>query len=105
LVSSLSEAIPIPRAFLNFAREYNAHPRPGGKLVVVFSTNGGVGRTTIATNLAVILHEITAEPVVLVDGSLPFGDVALSPNISPEAKTIADPSSPRVPRPLTFSFR
>jgi pilus assembly protein CpaE len=61
-----------------------------GKIITFFSPKGGVGRTTIATNLAVALHQSTGQPVVLVDGSLPFGDVAVILNMSPKAKTIAD---------------
>src|SRR5438132_1141885 len=69
-------------------------PAPGqtetGKIIGFFSPQGGVGRTTIATNLAVALHQTTEKPVVLVDGSLPFGDIAVILNMSPKAKTIAD---------------
>src|SRR5437870_5157766 len=61
-----------------------------GKIISFFSPKGGVGRTTIATNLAVALHQSTERPVVLVDGSLPFGDIAVILNMSPKAKTIAD---------------
>ena len=61
-----------------------------GKIISFFSPKGGVGRTTIATNLAVALHQTTQQPVVLVDGSLPFGDIAVILNMSPKAKTIAD---------------
>ena len=61
-----------------------------GKVITFFSPKGGVGRTTIATNLAVALHQTTEKPVVLVDGSLPFGDIAVILNMSPKAKTIAD---------------
>jgi pilus assembly protein CpaE len=61
-----------------------------GQIVTFFSPKGGVGRTTIATNLAVALHQLTQKPVVLVDGSLPFGDIAVILNMSPKAKTIAD---------------
>ena len=61
-----------------------------GKIVTFFSPKGGVGRTTISTNLAVALHQSTGKPVVLVDGSLPFGDIAVILNMSPKAKTIAD---------------
>jgi len=64
--------------------------RETGKIITFFSPKGGVGRTTIATNLAVALHQITNKPVVLVDGSLPFGDIAVILNMSPKAKTIAD---------------
>ena len=61
-----------------------------GKIISFFSPKGGVGRTTISTNLAVALHQSTGKPVVLVDGSLPFGDIAVILNMSPKAKTIAD---------------
>jgi len=64
--------------------------RDNGKIITFFSPKGGVGRTTIATNLAVALHQSTQKPVVLVDGSLPFGDIAVILNMSPKAKTIAD---------------
>ena len=61
-----------------------------GKIITFFSPKGGVGRTTISTNLAVALHQATEKPVVLVDGSLPFGDIAVILNMSQKAKTIAD---------------
>jgi len=64
--------------------------RETGKIITFFSPKGGVGRTTISTNLAVALHQLTNKPVVLVDGSLPFGDIAVILNMSPKAKTIAD---------------
>jgi len=50
-----------------------------GKIVVVYSPKGGVGCTTVATNLAVTLHN-DETPVVLVDGNLQFGDVAVMLN-------------------------
>jgi len=45
-----------------------------GKIISVFSPKGGVGTTTIATNLAVTLHS-TETPAVIVDANLQFGDV------------------------------
>lgn len=47
-----------------------------GKIIVVYSPKGGVGTTTIATNLSLALQSET-EKTVLVDGSLQFGDVAV----------------------------
>ncbi len=61
-----------------------------GTVITLFSPKGGVGRTTIATNLAVAIHQSTGKPVVLVDGSLPFGDIGVILNMNPKAKTIAD---------------
>lgn len=52
-----------------------------GKLVVVFSPKGGVGTTTIATNLAVALRQMSAGRVVLADCSLQFGGAGVQLNI------------------------
>lgn len=51
-----------------------------GKILSVYSAKGGVGCTTLATNLAVGLH--TSEtPVVVVDTNLQFGDVSVFLNL------------------------
>ena len=60
-----------------------------GKIITVFSTKGGIGKTTIATNLAVALATKTGGTVCVVDADLQFGDVALFLNVLPQA-TIAD---------------
>lgn len=59
------------------------------QLVAVFSTKGGVGKTTIATNLAVSLAEETRKRVVVVDLDLQFGDVAIMLNVVPK-RTITE---------------
>ena len=64
--------------------------REPGRVICFFSPKGGVGRTTISTNLAVALRQSTGEEVVLVDGSLAFGDIAVILNMPAKAKTIAD---------------
>jgi len=50
-----------------------------GKIVVVYSPKGGVGCTTVATNLAVMLHN-DETPVVIVDANLQFGAVTVMLN-------------------------
>ena len=42
---------------------------------VVYSGKGGVGRTTIAYNLAVVVRADAGVRVVLIDGDLQFGDL------------------------------
>ncbi len=49
---------------------------PFGSLITVFGTKGGVGKTTIATNLAVGLAQRHQASVALVDLDTRFGDVA-----------------------------
>ena len=58
-----------------------------GQILAVFSPKGGVGRTTIASNLAVALQK-AGRRVVLVDGSLQFGDVPVVLNIIDAHMTI-----------------
>jgi len=52
-------------------------PQDLGMIVVVYSPKGGTGTTTIATNLALNLAQRDENKVVLVDGSIQFGDVAV----------------------------
>jgi pilus assembly protein CpaE len=63
---------------------------PNGRLVAVFSPKGGVGRTTIAVNLAVAAATELGQKVVLVDASFQFGDVGVMLNLNPKNKSIAD---------------
>jgi pilus assembly protein CpaE len=57
-------------------------PRPG-RVVTVFSPKGGVGKTTVAVNLALALSEGGARRVCLVDLDLAFGDVAITLQLFP----------------------
>ena len=61
-----------------------------GQVVAVFSPKGGVGRTTVAVNLAVAAATEVGKTVVLVDGSFQFGDVGVLLNLNPKNKSIAD---------------
>jgi pilus assembly protein CpaE len=51
-----------------------------GKVIVVYSPRGGVGRTMVATNLGLALHTEDT-PTVIVDAALQFGDVAACLNL------------------------
>lgn len=59
------------------------------QIITVFSTKGGVGKTSIATNLAISLAEETRKKVVIMDLDLQFGDVAVMLNIIPK-RTITE---------------
>jgi pilus assembly protein CpaE len=67
-----------------------ARDREPGQLIAVFSPKGGVGRTTIAVNLAVAAASELGKKTVLVDGSFQFGDVGVLLNLNPKNKSIAD---------------
>jgi pilus assembly protein CpaE len=63
--------------------------RAPGQRIAVFGAKGGVGKTTIAVNLAIALAAGASSSVVLVDGDLTFGDVSVHLNLTP-TRTILD---------------
>jgi pilus assembly protein CpaE len=85
----------LERACQSFASRHRTHnPQPAdsnnnGLVIGVFSPKGGVGKTTIATNLAVGLGKIAPMGVVIVDLDLQFGDVASGLYLDPE-HTVTD---------------
>ncbi|HEY7937420.1 MAG TPA: response regulator [Candidatus Limnocylindrales bacterium] len=61
-----------------------------GQIIAVFGPKGGIGRTTIAVNLAVAAASELGQRTALVDGSFQFGDVGVLLNLNPKNKSIAD---------------
>ncbi len=61
-----------------------------GKIIVVFSSKGGCGKTTVSSNLAAALSlEGEGSSVCLVDFDLETGDIAIALQLDP-TKTISD---------------
>lgn len=60
-----------------------------GKVITIFSPKGGVGKTVLATNLAVSLAMQTKQQIGLIDVDLQFGDISVMLKLKP-AYTIAD---------------
>jgi pilus assembly protein CpaE len=87
----------LERACQSFANRHRVEQGPvenqKGAVIGVFSPKGGVGKTTIATNLAVGLGQLAPMSVVLVDLDLQFGDVASGLYLNPE-RTVTDAVSP-----------
>jgi pilus assembly protein CpaE len=72
-------------------RALAASEGPGGgsgparsRVISVVSPKGGVGKTTVSTNLAVGLARTAPGATVLVDLDIQFGDVASALNLEPE---------------------
>jgi len=68
-------------------------PQAYGTVVTVFGAKGGIGKTTIATNLATALVQKTGQSVVLVDLDTRFGDVAILMDM-PTDRSISDLALP-----------
>ena len=79
------------------------------RIVAVYSPKGGVGTTTIATNIAIVAAQRRADRVVLVDLNLQFGGVATHLNLAPKqtlADVIRDEAALREPELLrTYAIR
>jgi pilus assembly protein CpaE len=67
----------------------------GSRVVSVFAPKGGVGKTTIAFNLAVALAQ-AEQRTVLIDGSLQFGDLRALLKVPVDAPSILDLPTDRV---------
>ncbi len=80
----------MPIAAIGDARAAARGEREPGRVVALFSPKGGVGRTTLAVNIAVAAATERTAKVVLMDGAFQFGDVAILLNLNPRGKSIAD---------------
>jgi pilus assembly protein CpaE len=82
---------------LRYRRSKELHPglvvtptrRPGHRLIVVFSPKGGVGTTTIAVNLALVLAARQPDQVALLDLAGGIGQVWTHLDLNPRA-TLSD---------------
>lgn len=63
--------------------------RPDHRVVTVFSSKGGCGKSFLSSNLAVALARKTGKEVAIVDLDLQFGDQAIMMQLFP-ARTILD---------------
>jgi pilus assembly protein CpaE len=76
----------------------NFHVESGdtaGRVVSVFAPKGGVGKTTIAFNLAVAISQLDVK-TVLIDGSLQFGDLRTLLKVPVDAPSLLDLPTDRI---------
>lgn len=92
------------RALLTHRVPGEARPaRPQGTVVTVFNLRGGVGKTTVATNLALALARDGAQ-VALVDMDLARGEIAAALNL-PTATTLADLNDEELAQPTAAALQ
>lgn len=79
------------------------------RIVAVFSPKGGVGTTTVATNIAIAAVQRKSDRVVIVDMNLQFGGVAAHLDLDPKqtlADVVRDEAALREPELLrTYAMR
>lgn len=66
-----------------------ADPQKTTRVFSVSGAKGGIGKTTLATNLAVSIAMETGEPTALIDLYVQFGDVGMLLNLTPR-RTLVD---------------
>ncbi|MGO9180892.1 MAG: response regulator [Candidatus Limnocylindrales bacterium] len=71
-------------------------PSTSAIVIGVFAPKGGVGKTTLAFNLAVALQQHLAVRTVLIDGSLQFGDLRALLKVAGDAPSILDLPTDRI---------
>jgi len=77
-------------------KDFEANADQGGSRVVsVFAPKGGVGKTTLAFNLAVAFGQLE-QRTVLIDGSLQFGDLRALLKVPADAPSILDLPTDRI---------
>lgn len=79
-----------------------------GEVVVLYGAKGGIGKTTLAVNLAFALAAETKQRVALVDLDVQMGDIALMLSIFPERNIVdaavnADQLEPDFLQSLVFT--
>lgn len=71
------------RSFAGREKAGEAKKIRNGQILSVFSNKGGVGKTFVATNLAVTLAQFPNTKVALVDFDLEYGNCAIALNLIP----------------------
>ena len=79
----------LSRRLLAAAGAGETAPVRDGKIITVFAAKGGCGKTTLTTNLGIVLSRQVGHQVCVVDLDLAFGDVAISVKLTP-TRTMAD---------------
>lgn len=73
-----------------------------GRVVTIASPKGGVGKTTISTNVAVALTKQSPQGTVLVDLDVQFGDVAAALDLDPTYTLVDIVSGPAAADPIAL---
>ena len=78
------------------AEHHASTPEGASRVISVFSPKGGVGKTTLAFNLAVVFSQQGGLKTVLVDGSIQYGDLRALLKVPADAPSILDLPTDRI---------
>jgi pilus assembly protein CpaE len=78
------------------AADEHALGHGAGTVVTLCGVKGGIGKTTIAVNLALSLASETGRSVALVDLDLPYGDIAMLLSLRPTSSVVSAVSDPTI---------
>ena len=87
LAAACRRSLAVSEQFRNVAEQAPASGR--GRLIVVFASKGGCGKTTVSTNLATAFAQSGNKKVCLVDFDLQFGDVGIALQLEP-TRSVSD---------------
>ncbi len=74
----------IKKEFMNALSKIHCGKQKGkSRIITVYSNKGGIGKTSVASNLALELAKITKEDVALVDLNFQLGDVSTFMDVNP----------------------
>lgn len=71
------------RILTMFASVSDDEDNSQSKIITVYSNKGGIGKTTIAINLAMELARVTKDKVALIDLNFQLGDISTFLNLNP----------------------
>jgi pilus assembly protein CpaE len=73
----------IQRIWVRLAQGNAAGADRPGRIVAIFSLKGGIGKSTLAANLPILLHRNTGLPTTVIDMSLPCGNLEMYLDLQP----------------------
>jgi len=73
----------LKRSLTMMLRQNPPQEESTSKIITIYSNKGGIGKTTIASNLAIELTKTTGDKVALVDLNLQLGDISTFLNLNP----------------------
>lgn len=73
----------LERAYERLAAQGGGGESRPGRIVAVFSLKGGIGKSTLSSNLPIALHKNSQLPVTAVDLSLPCGNLDMYLDLQP----------------------